>query len=799
MFVHVKNENYGKTTATYGDYVTVASPANLRWDYATASMFYTGSVDIFRYNKNTDQHDYVNTIYQNKEEFDVILDTETPDDIITESSSLSPSYNTASILIDKDMYIASVDDGFGTSLDMYEKLLIVGTPYFKQVVMTDTSLVVSASGATVEVHDFARTEFIPLSQSSYVVSLVNPDLDITESFGKGVSINNSWIAVGSPYVSSSRGTVYMYKNMSTGSNYSWSFYQTIKPTNSLTNALFGWDLKLDKKIGAISQSIVVGCGNSSNGKAYYFEFVDGSWTQTYEFVATRDILPLTFGGYIPYQPTMSYSSGFGSAVSTYDNTVVIGAPLDRTVYEYSGSSLYQQGSVYVFEKCQNLPYIKFNLALKTYGNLRTLKNNRLGYSVDIFGKNIVAGIPKVNNESMSTCYLEGTLNQIHDCEGNLESILCGQTMFLQPNTSSLDWEITNVYQKKKRYLSPYRAFGDDVSIADRSIVVGAPMSISNTSRDINIETTHSNNTDLGDISGKAYIYNLKNLREEFHVGNVFYRNGKVIVMTSGSAFDQLCYNPINTRTYEYDLQFKGQHTIFEKQVICSVDPGEFNISTNPSAIVKLTSSFDVNKNGRFDFQDVDVLLRYMQYKNTSVLGAMVSTDWSSSVVVTDDEISLLNYYQSADSYNNEQTSYLTSESIVRWEMTDTWMQDVLDLNDDNRIDMLDIRILWKYFSNRLTQENYATYITPSCKKKLLSDVVDYLDVTSQRTPIPYIKTDFLNYESSSASDRTGSYLRPFATAVGLYSGLDLVCTAKLANPIKLIPEFPFNFVIRLDF
>ena len=31
-------------------------------------------------------------------------------------------------------------------------------------------------------------------------------------------------------------------------------------------------------------------------------------------------------------------------------------------------------------------------------------------------------------------------------------------------------------------------------------------------------------------------------------------------------------------------------------------------------------------------------MRYMQYKNTSILGVPVSTDWTSSVVKTDDEI-----------------------------------------------------------------------------------------------------------------------------------------------------------------
>jgi len=800
MFVQVKNENYGYAVATYGDYVVVSNPDFLRFNAATASVYHTGSVDFFRYNKSTDSHDYVNTIYNVGFEVNVILETELTNSTVyqinTETGSVVGPL--ADLIIDKDRYTASVDNAFGKSIDMYGKLLIVGSPYATQIVITSASII-TASGASVDVHDFGRTEFIPLSQSSFVFSFNNPDIAVTSSFGWGVSINSSWIAIGSPHVSSSKGTVYMYRNISTGSNYSWSFFQRIEPSGSVADAQFGWDLKLNKQSGSVSQSMVVGCGNQANGQAYYFEFVSGSWTQTFEFFPTTDILPLTFGGYAPYNPTMNITNGFGYAVSTFDEAVVVGAPLDRLVYEFSGSSVYEQGSVYVFEKCKNLPYTKFDLVLKTYGTDLTMKNNRLGYSVDIFQSNAVVGIPKTDNETLTSCYVAATIDQLHQCTNNLENTLNGQAMLLQKNTSSLDWEITNVYQKKKKYLSPYRDFGNDVSIADRSMVVGAPMILSNDIRQMDISTTQSNNISLDDIMGKAYIYNLKNLRDEFHVGNVFYRNGKIVIMTSGSVFDGLFFNAVNTSTYEYDLQFKGQHTIFEKQVVCTVSPGEFNVSTNPTAVYKPTASLDINGNGEFDFQDADIILRYMQYKNTSFLGQPVSTDWSSSIVTSDDEISFLNYHQDANTYNNEYTSFLASESIVRWELVDTWVQDVLDLNEDNRIDIRDMNIVWKYFANRLTQENYATYITPSCKKKLFSDVIDYLNFVTQKTATAQIVPEFFDYEHSVALDKTGSFLAPMATTIGLYSGLDLVGVAKLGTPIKIIPELPINFVVKMDY
>jgi hypothetical protein len=38
-----------------------------------------------------------------------------------------------------------------------------------------------------------------------------------------------------------------------------------------------------------------------------------------------------------------------------------------------------------------------------------------------------------------------------------------------------------------------------------------------------------------------------------------------------------------------------------------------------------------------------------------------------------------------------------------------------------------------------------------------------------------------------------------ATAIGLYDGLDLVAVAKLGSPIKITPELPINFVVKMDF
>ena len=41
-------------------------------------------------------------------------------------------------------------------------------------------------------------------------------------------------------------------------------------------------------------------------------------------------------------------------------------------------------------------------------------------------------------------------------------------------------------------------------------------------------------------------------------------------------------------------------------------------------------------------------------------------------------------------------------------------------------------------------------------------------------------------------------LHPYATTIGLYSGLELVAVAKVGKPTKITPSYPINFLIKYD-
>ena len=56
-----------------------------------------------------------------------------------------------------------------------------------------------------------------------------------------------------------------------------------------------------------------------------------------------------------------------------------------------------------------------------------------------------------------------------------------------------------------------------------------------------------------------------------------------------------------------------------------------------------------------------------------------------------------------------------------------------------------------------------------------------------------------DYDTSASIDPTGSYLAPMITTIGLYdkSG-EMIAIAKLPQPIKNLPDYDLNFIVRLD-
>ena len=71
-------------------------------------------------------------------------------------------------------------------------------------------------------------------------------------------------------------------------------------------------------------------------------------------------------------------------------------------------------------------------------------------------------------------------------------------------------------------------------------------------------------------------------------------------------------------------------------------------------------------------------------------------------------------------------------------------------------------------------------------------------VTSSETG-EYISGSWDDYYDSGSTDLTGSYLTPFITTIGLYNNEnEILAVAKLPKPIKNLPDYPVNFIVRID-
>jgi hypothetical protein len=340
MFTKINNDHYGHSTATYGNYVSIGNPPSLRYNPLTSSEYRTGSVDVFQYDINADQHVLVATLHTTLDD-DILLAKEDSylNILHTESSGSDEFYGNKDIEVDEGTYVTQSEDNFGYSIDINSKnIMAVGCTYFSRSAHFHTSSF-GFSGSFVSLYDLNRfdinqyvrpsiflnvtrsyisaskfvqeyivppgydyvnleasSDFInwqpvdrsyapinggfvvfrysiflsPLgffrakayaSNDSYITSIPNPDPQVSGSFGWSVSITDNWLAIGSPYVSSSKGMVYIYKHY-TDHPASWSLYQKIEPSDGVEGEFFGISLRLNRITGSRSGSLIIGVGGT---------------------------------------------------------------------------------------------------------------------------------------------------------------------------------------------------------------------------------------------------------------------------------------------------------------------------------------------------------------------------------------------------------------------------------------------------------------------------------------------------------------------------------------------------------
>jgi hypothetical protein len=84
------------------------------------------------------------------------------------------------------------------------------------------------------------------------------------------------------------------------------------------------------------------------------------------------------------------------------------------------------------------------------------------------------------------------------------------------------------------------------------------------------------------ISQPEYAYNTS------VVGNVFYRSGNIVVSPIYPKYKNLLKN-------NFEIKYKGKHTVYQYEVLCRIKKGQFNSTLNPTALKSSKSQYFIKE------------------------------------------------------------------------------------------------------------------------------------------------------------------------------------------------------------
>jgi len=567
------------------------------------------------------------------------------------------------------------------------------------------------------------------------------------------------------------------------------------------------------------------------GKVYVYKFlsesvvisgsncISGSWVPA--CVMDKDY-GLTASLSLPGFAKENSGDAYGHAVAIEGGNIIVGCPNFGLVTVISQS--YNIGAAYAYESgdvfedgffCNNCcdPSLLATASCTTVFSDRfvyfgeTFGNNWFGTSVDISENRFIVGCP--TGQQFVTASYDGSdyTIEMYDREDVHGHIV------VYRQDSNLDWKLEKDFRKAKLQGWSKQQFGDSVKMTPQYIFVGAPSYVGTESASAALYPSSYHDLDnLKDklpmnVSGSVYVYDTPDLNNYFKVGNVFYKNGLVTITDTGSFFGNML---TGTGSRGHLIKFKGEHTIYENEYLIPVEPGEFNISTNPTALLKETVILDINGDGVFDFDDLDLILRYLN-KFKFLTGTESEVDngheieqteawWNNDIIITEAEDAILLDGFDTDALQEEfeaDGGKLTKQIFDK--LVEIDQGGYLDFDGDGNSNSFDASILINYFNNIRNQALIDELINDNSTRNTPDQVANYLDNLTGKFNFTRVNPEFNSYLESSSLDKTGSYLSPYVTSIGLYNErYEMVAVAKLAKPIKILQNQPLNFNIRID-
>lgn len=642
----------------------------------------------------------------------------------------------------------------------------------------------------------------------------------------------------------------------------WVFDSYVKIESNDESILFGEEVKL------IGNRLYVTTPSSKNQICYVFERRINDcnkvvWELLYE-IEKNGILDKNSNIYttfdlpnrknmvdFPFDYNDAEKHRFGHSIDANDQYLVIGDPYDRT---YSVDDLtYEAGSSYVFDVSKS---DKINLSEKLYGE-KTTENkfsSRFGNSVSILESDILIGsycidssdISADNDELIISDYYMGTDNLRDDSyllNGEHINAIEGEVYYFRFfRDENESYRLMKKTKMNKQKNSVRRQYGYSVSLSSDYMFVGLPVignfpfteliTFDNESISIERELKHNphepsyrqplfgyydklNEVNLQNeqknVTGNVIAYRTDSVREvrNHQVGNIFYKNGIIVITKTENHLKNILSGSFREG---FEIEFLGTHTIYEKEILCTIDPNEFNVSTNPTALKCEDIIYDVNGDGKFDLVDLILIYKFlMGHSKSSYLfdeifpdeevpgGISIEQDmnWpNADILMSESEDAILMFFEK-EADNLPEQEYEKSIPMLN-KLKDNGH---FDVNDDGTSGSADAKLIIRYFKGNLGQDLIRGLVTKRSKRRVPSDIVDFLDRrTGKNNGVELIK-DFEKYTSLERLMRVGKShdaLCPYVTTIGLYSGLELVAVAKLAKPVKVTPSYPINFLIKYD-
>lgn len=258
-------------------------------------------------------------------------------------------------------------------------------------------------------------------------------------------------------------------------------------------------------------------------------------------------------------------------------------------------------------------------------------------------------------------------------------------------------------------------------------------------------------------------------------GNIFYEHGIAVVTQ---------IEDINSDFLNYDIEYKSTKTIYENEYFISVEPDEFNYSTNPTAY----------------------------YEVGSISGSFLTGDKIKyRITAGPDAGGFVNYL---DNKGNEQTLFVEPNNTYTLRVSKFYDYETINWSFEEIADG-GSNVIYKipgqkYIIQRGSLSDGTTYdyrrpfsITYQSGSRYLGEYLTSSLVVSGKYGFGDAEVT-KSFDNGARFEYTSSIsiedsLTPYVTTIGLYDeNYDMIAVAKLPTPIKVYPDYPVNFLVRID-